>query len=96
MKTLKASEARNNFSELVSQAQFGGEPIIILRQGKKAAVLMGYDQFLSYQRDTGVLARDAADIEYQTRRLARKIAKSAPGWDTTKAIRKMRDSRWSS
>ncbi len=92
MKTLKASEARNNFSELVSQAQFGGEPVVILRRGKKAAVLISYEDFTAYQQGAGVL-RDADDIMYRTERLAREIDKAAPGWDSTRAIREMRESR---
>lgn len=97
MKTLKASEVRDNFSEIVSQAQYGAEPVIILRRGKKAAVLISYEEFLSYQEGRAQMVRDAAaEIEYETTRLAKKVAKAAPGWDTAKAIRKMRDSRWSS
>jgi prevent-host-death family protein len=95
MKTLKASEARNNFSELVSEAQFGGEPVVILRRGKKVAVLMGYDTFLSCQRGNGIV-RDAAEIEYGLDKIAAEIDKAVPGWDATTDIRKMRDTRWSS
>lgn len=95
MKTLKASEARNNFSELVSEAQFGGEPVVILRRGKKVAVLMGYDTFLSCQRGKGIV-RDAAEIEYRLDQIAEEIDQAAPGWDATTDIRKMRDTRWSS
>lgn len=92
MKTLKASEARNNFSELVSEAQFGGEPVVILRRGKKAAVLMSYEEFTAYQRGAGIV-RDADEIMYRTEELARRIDEAAPGWDSTKAIREIRDKR---
>lgn len=97
MKTLKASDVRENFSEIVSQAQYGAEPVIILRRGKKAAVIISYEEFLSYQESRAQMVCDAAaEVEYKTRKLAKKVAKAAPGWDTTKAIRKMRDRRWSS
>jgi len=95
MKTLKASEARNNFSELVSEAQFGGEPVVILRRGKKAAVLLSYDIFLNLQRG-GSLVRDAAQLEYKLDQIAEEVDKAAPGWNATADIRRMRDSRWSS
>jgi len=42
VKMVHASEARNRFSELVSEVEYSEEPVIIMRHGRMAAVMISY------------------------------------------------------
>ena len=44
MKTFSTSEAKNNWSEIISSAE-NGEPQIIMENGRKAAVIISFQQF---------------------------------------------------
>ncbi len=46
-KTLSAAQARNNFADVIGQAHFGDETVIIERLGKPFAVVIG---FKAYQK----------------------------------------------
>lgn len=50
MKMVHASEARNRFSELVSEVEYTDEPVLILRHGKMAAVMISYSDYIKFRR----------------------------------------------
>lgn len=39
------AEARNVLGEVISRARFAGEPTILINRGKKAAVIVSYEDF---------------------------------------------------
>lgn len=50
MKMVHASEARNKFSELVSEVEYTDEPVIIMRHGRMAAVMISYLDYMKVRR----------------------------------------------
>ncbi|MHB8793504.1 MAG: type II toxin-antitoxin system Phd/YefM family antitoxin [Thermoleophilia bacterium] len=47
---MHASEARNNFSELVNEVEYTDQPVLILRHGRMAAVMISYRDYLKLRR----------------------------------------------
>jgi prevent-host-death family protein len=45
-----ASEARANFSELVTEAGYAGREAVIERNNRPVAVIIGYEQYLELRR----------------------------------------------
>ena len=54
---MNATEARANFSQLVTEAGYAGHETIIERNNRPIAVIIGYDQYLDLRR----LAKERAD-----------------------------------
>jgi prevent-host-death family protein len=52
-RVFSASEARANFSELVTEAGYAGREAIIERNNRPVAVIIGYDQYLELRRQAG-------------------------------------------
>jgi prevent-host-death family protein len=50
VKMVHASEARNKFSELVSEVEYTDEPVIIMRHGRMAAVMISYGDYSKFRR----------------------------------------------
>lgn len=49
-RTLSASEARNNFSKLVSEAKYQGKIFIITRYGRPVAALVPFEFSQQFQK----------------------------------------------
>lgn len=49
-RVFSASEARANFSRLVTEAAYAGRESIIERHNRRVAVIIGYDKYLELQR----------------------------------------------
>ncbi|MDO8736654.1 MAG: type II toxin-antitoxin system Phd/YefM family antitoxin [Thermoleophilia bacterium] len=47
---MHASEARNNFSELVNEVEYTHEPVLILKHGKMAAVMISHHDYSKIRR----------------------------------------------
>jgi len=50
---ISASEARANFSELVTEAGYAGREAIIERNNRPVAVIIGYERYLELRRQSG-------------------------------------------
>ena len=48
-----ASEARANFSQLITEAGYAGRETIIQRNNRPVAVIVGYEQYLELRRLAG-------------------------------------------
>lgn len=48
--TFSAREARANFAEILNQASYGKEPVIITRQGKNIAVVLSFGDYEKYMK----------------------------------------------
>ncbi len=57
VKTIPVSEARQTLPELVSRLQTVMERVIITRNGKPAAVMMGYEEYESWVETLELLSR---------------------------------------
>ena len=77
MTTVKSTEARSNWSELLSRVKYGGERIKVCRHGKTAAVLVS-------EKDAELLEKleDAIDIR-EARRVLESDEEPIP-WDEAK------------
>ncbi|MBN1976906.1 MAG: type II toxin-antitoxin system Phd/YefM family antitoxin [Anaerolineae bacterium] len=65
-----ASEARANFSELVTEAGYAGRETIIVRNNRPVAVIIGYEQYQVLRQQAGErAARFAAYGEIRARNL---------------------------
>jgi prevent-host-death family protein len=53
MRIFSATEARTNFSELVTEAGYAGREAIIERNNRPVAVIIGYEQYLELRRQAG-------------------------------------------
>jgi prevent-host-death family protein len=53
MRIFSATEARANFSELVTEAGYAGREAIIERNNRPVAVIIGYEQYLELRRQAG-------------------------------------------
>ena len=70
-RVVSASEARANFSELVTEARYAGREAIIERNNRPIAVILGYEQYLELRRQAGErAARFAIYDEIRTRNAA--------------------------
>ncbi|MCR4406444.1 MAG: type II toxin-antitoxin system Phd/YefM family antitoxin [Anaerolineae bacterium] len=49
-RVINAAEARANFSQLVTEAGYGGREVIIRRNNRPVAVIIGYEQYLELRR----------------------------------------------
>jgi prevent-host-death family protein len=49
-RVFSASEARANFSELVTEAGYAGQETIIERNSRPVAVIIGYEQYLALRQ----------------------------------------------
>ena len=49
-RVFSASEARANFSQLVTEAGYAGRESIIVRNKHPVAVIIGYDKYMELQR----------------------------------------------
>ena len=45
-----AKEARDNFSDLLGSVHYGGQPVIVEKQGKPFAVMISPDAYESFQQ----------------------------------------------
>ena len=45
-----ATEARANFSQIVTEASYAGQETVIERNNRPVAVIIGYDQYLELRR----------------------------------------------
>lgn len=80
-KTLSAVEARANFSRILSEAYFQGEPTIVSRNKEPIAVIIGladYREFLALKEQRGRAERrptasDAAEEEIERLKSSRKL-----------------------
>lgn len=52
-RVFSASEARANFSELVTEAAYAGREAVIRRNNRPVAVIIGYEQYLELRRQAG-------------------------------------------
>ena len=52
-RVISASEARANFSELVTEAGYAGREAIIERNNRPVAVIIGYERYLELRRQLG-------------------------------------------
>jgi prevent-host-death family protein len=52
-RVISASEARANFSELVTEAGYAGREAIIERNNRPVAVIIGYERYLELRRQSG-------------------------------------------
>jgi prevent-host-death family protein len=52
-RVFSATEARANFSELVTEAGYAGREAIIERNNRPVAVIIGYEQYLELRRQAG-------------------------------------------
>ncbi|MGA0555451.1 type II toxin-antitoxin system Phd/YefM family antitoxin [Larkinella sp. VNQ87] len=50
MKILSTAEARNQFADLVNQAAFGKEPVVLTRRGKKVAAIISIEDLELLER----------------------------------------------
>lgn len=50
MKLITTAEARNQFSDLINQAAFGKEPVILTRRGKKIAAIVSIEDLELLER----------------------------------------------
>ena len=48
-----ASEARANFSQLITEAGYAGRETVIQRNNRSLAVIIGYEQYLELRRLAG-------------------------------------------
>jgi prevent-host-death family protein len=46
---ISAKEARNNFSDLIGQVRYSGDPVIVEKQGRPFAVLISPEDFARFQ-----------------------------------------------
>lgn len=53
MRIFSATEARANFSELVTEAGYAGREAIIECNNRPVAVIIGYEQYLELRRQAG-------------------------------------------
>ncbi len=49
-KRMSSREARDNFSDLLASVRYGGQPVIVERNGKPFAVLISPEEYERYQR----------------------------------------------
>lgn len=47
LKTIAASEARNKFSEILGEAHYTNQPIIVKKTRKPYAVILSYEEYVS-------------------------------------------------
>ena len=52
-RTCSAAEARANFSQLISEAGYGGRETIIQRNNRPIAVILGYEEYLALRKQAG-------------------------------------------
>lgn len=50
---ISATEARANFSELVTEAGYASRETVIERNNRPIAVILGYEQYLELRRQAG-------------------------------------------
>jgi len=46
---ISAKEARNNFSDLLGQVRYNGDPVIVEKKGRPFAVLISPEDFARFQ-----------------------------------------------
>lgn len=66
MEEISIENARRNLGELVDRARLAGERTVITRQGRPAAVIVGYDWLL----DVAALIKDITALEEWRERAA--------------------------
>ncbi len=88
---ISASEARANFSELVSEAGYGGRETVIERNNRPVAVIIGYEQYLALRQQAGErAARFAVYDEIRARNPEAEPEQVEA--DVTSALRAVRES----
>ncbi|WP_266366383.1 type II toxin-antitoxin system Phd/YefM family antitoxin [Tellurirhabdus rosea] len=65
MTTVSAQEARKQFSDIISKAAFGHDPVIITRQGKEIAAIISMEELKRFQE-----LEDHFDVLEAEKRLA--------------------------
>ena len=90
-RTYSTVEARANFSQLVTEAGYVGREAIIQRNNRPVAVLIGYEQYLEWQRQMEERAtRFTIYDEIRTRNL--EAEPEAVEADVTAALEGLRNS----
>jgi prevent-host-death family protein len=59
-KTLSLKEARNQFSDIIDRAGRLSERIVVMKNGRPAAVVMGADEFESWMKTLELLSNPKA------------------------------------
>jgi len=52
-RTCNATEARANFSQLITEAGYAGQETIIERNSRPIAVILGYEEYLALRQQAG-------------------------------------------
>jgi len=80
MTRISASEAREDFAEVVNRVAYRGERIVVHRRGKGVAALVPIADVELLQA-----LEDRIDIEEARKAIAEAKTKGTVGWDTLKA-----------
>ncbi len=52
-RTYSTTEARANFSQLITEAGYAGRKTVIQRNDRPIAVIVGYEEYLEWQQQAG-------------------------------------------
>jgi len=66
MKTVQATEAKNNFGKLLEDALV--EPVTIQKNGREIAVILSFEEFKSLTQNAGVGADVRTSLELSIKR----------------------------
>lgn len=70
------AEARNVLGEVIARARFAGEPTILINRGKKAAVIVSYDDYATLRELRAYLEELEADDRTHQQQSARVLRES--------------------
>jgi len=90
-RVFSASEARANFSELVTEAGYADREAIIERNNRPIAVILGYEQYLELRRQAGERAARFAIYDEIRARNAEATSEQVEA-DVADAVRAVRQS----
>ncbi|MFD5566600.1 type II toxin-antitoxin system Phd/YefM family antitoxin [Streptomyces cadmiisoli] len=75
------AEARNVLGEVIARARFAGEPTVLINRGKKAAVIVSYEDYATlrelrgYLEDLEISERPSDKLDARVLREALDVAK---------------------
>ncbi len=97
VKTISVTELKQNLGEIINQAAFGGQRIVLLSHGKERAALISMDDLrlleTLYESEQEVYQSRQLDLLGEARQLRETVAESGYQVDSTSVLDEVREER---
>ncbi|GIK56157.1 MAG: type II toxin-antitoxin system Phd/YefM family antitoxin [Chloroflexi bacterium] len=97
VKTISVTELKQNLGEIINQAAFGGQRIVLLSHGKERAALISMDDLrlleTLYESEQEVYQSRQLDLLGEARQLRETVAESGYQVDSTSVLDEAREGR---